>query len=722
MDDILYGKNSKPGTLSIEVDNDTVYRFTRDGVEKEKSLYWVLTNEKLDNYYTLDGTGFFKFAYKFNTLKEKRNFISFCKQNNYEFYNAYNHTEAHMLKHGEGLFRDLPLDKLRVLSFDIETTGIAHNDDSKILLISNTYRCETGKVWKHLFSFDEYENQFELIRAWCNWVRMVDPDIILGHNVFGFDLPYLNHCAKLYGTKLKLGRMNRTLKFSNYERKFRKDGSQSYSYNDVSCFGRHIIDTFFLAIKYDTARNYPNYKLKDIIQHEGLEKEDRQHYDASKIREDYKDLDKWEKIKAYAIDDADDALKLFDLMIPPFYEYAKYIPKSFQQVINTATGSQLNSLMMRSYLQDNKTLPKTTDTVKYEGAISYGNPGLYENVFKVDVASMYPSIILHYNIDNAFKDPCKSFIGIVRHFTSARLLNKKLAKETGERKYKDLSDAQKIIINSAYGFMGAPGLLFNSPSSAAEITKYGREILKRGIKWAEDKGYQIVNVDTDSFSYTGSDGYDLEDLNKQFDGAIKWEEDGHYKKVLVVKTKNYVLQTFFGCEVKGSALKATMKEEALKEFINRFILSLMDSDYGRCVRLYGDYVRSISRINIKGSILSWSSRKTITAAVLNPKRTTEQRVLDAIKGTEYFEGDKIHVFFKSDTELCTPENFDGTYDKNKLYEKLFKTVKIFENVIDINDYPNYKLKKNKGKLDDLLNPVDTRRTTTNRPTQESSTP
>jgi hypothetical protein len=31
---------------------------------------------------------------------------------------------------------------------------------------------------------------------------------------------------------------------------FRKDGSQTYTYYKINCFGREIIDTFFLAIKF----------------------------------------------------------------------------------------------------------------------------------------------------------------------------------------------------------------------------------------------------------------------------------------------------------------------------------------------------------------------------------------------------------------------------------------------------------------------------------------
>jgi DNA polymerase elongation subunit (family B) len=73
---------------------------------------------------------------------------------------------------------------------------------------------------------------------------------------------------------------------------------------------------------------------------------------------------------------------------------------------------------------------------------------------------------------------------MVDYFTIERLKNKKLAKETGDSYYDDLQNSQKIAINSAYGFLGAPGLNFNSPQHAAFITKTGREILEKSVLWA----------------------------------------------------------------------------------------------------------------------------------------------------------------------------------------------------------------------------------------------
>jgi len=188
----------------------------------------------------------------------------------------------------------------------------------------------------------------------------------------------MNFCAEKAGTKLELGRDCSEIVFAKKPSKFRKDGSQEYDYHKAYIFGREIIDTFFLAIKYDFARKYQSYGLKQIIAQEGLEVKGRQHYDASKIRDNYLIADEWKKIKAYAVHDADDSLALYDLMIAPYFYLSQSIPKGFQTMLTSASGSQINSFLMRSYLQDGHSLPTADKEKEYEGAISIGNPGVYQ--------------------------------------------------------------------------------------------------------------------------------------------------------------------------------------------------------------------------------------------------------------------------------------------------------------------------------------------------------
>lgn len=177
-------------------------------------------------------------------------------------------------------------------------------------------------------------------------------------------------------------------------------------------------------------------------------------------------------------------------MIPSFFYLTQYVPRTFEAIINTATGSQINLFLVRSYLQHGYSIPKADPPVDYEGAISFGIPGKYLNSFKIDVSSLYPSIIRQYRIGILGKDPNSYFLKMVDFFTENRLLNKKLAKETGDKYYEDLQQSSKVFINSAYGFLGATGLNYNCPESAAKITEHGRNIIIKSIEWAEGISYE----------------------------------------------------------------------------------------------------------------------------------------------------------------------------------------------------------------------------------------
>jgi DNA polymerase elongation subunit (family B) len=352
--------------------------------------------------------------------------------------------EAALVLCGLRYFHELELSEIGILSFDIETPSLKRDENSRVLLISCTFR-KGEQVIRKLFAYDEYPNQATMLKAWCAWVRSVDPSIILGHNIYGFDLPYLLFVAHREGVTLELGRDGSALQLENYKGRFRKDGSQFYSYQNPHIYGREVIDTMFLSMKADTARKYVSYGLKQIIQQEGLEKADRQHYDASQIGARYLDPVEWMKIKAYAQHDADDALALFDLIAAPYFYLTRMIPKPFQSIICQASGSQINSYLVSQYLTKSHSIPEASKPADYEGAISIGNPGRYSHVIKFDVASLYPSIMLEWGVQNREKDPEGHFLKMLLELTTERLKNKALDQSTGERHFKALSDSQKMI-------------------------------------------------------------------------------------------------------------------------------------------------------------------------------------------------------------------------------------------------------------------------------------
>lgn len=500
---LIHGKNETLRIVSAEVKGSTVELFIEEAdgtirTEVKPNKYWILAPKPYDSEFKrLQGDLHYKYIKLYDDRdkwQEDRR-----KGRKADIYSIYDEKEAAMVAFGFTYFKGMRVQDVSVLAFDIESQGLEHNSRSKVYIIANTFRSQ-GKIIRKMFSLDEYESEGDMLDAWCAWVREVNPSIMLGHNCFGYDLPYLQHVAEMNGTELRLGRDGSSICFNNYDSKFRKDGSQSYDYKRCYVYGREIVDSMFLAYKYDVGRKYPSYGLKAIIKYEGLEIENRQFYEAGKISENWGDPEERKKIKAYAEQDGDDALALFDLMIPSFFYWNQSIPKSCQMVNYSATGSQINAFLVRSYLQEFHSIPRASEGSRFEGAISFGVPGIYKNAFKVDVASLYPSIMLQYEVWDKVKDPNGNFFQMVKYFTEERLKNKKLAKETGDRYYKDLEQSQKIGVNSSYGMLGAEGLNFNSPHNAAHVTKLGREILEKSIIWASGKDLEFWLAKSDSTS------------------------------------------------------------------------------------------------------------------------------------------------------------------------------------------------------------------------------
>jgi hypothetical protein len=220
--------------------------------------------------------------------------------------------------------------------------------------------------------------------------------------------------------------------------------------------------------------------------------------------------------------------------------------------------------------------------------------------------------------------------------------------------------------------------------------------------------FTVPVVDTDSITICKPDKSPFseeeikrldKEVNEMFGEGIKWElEFKNLPKLIVLKTKNYILWDGNKIKQKGSSLKSSTKETALKELIQEVIESIIHekTDFSE---IYHRYINRARCISNKEEMKKWSSKKTITDKVLNSSRTNERKIFDALGDGEFHEGDKIWVYFKKDASLSLVENFDSDYDEWKLIEKVYNTMKLFQAVIDIKQFPRYYLKTKRKMLD-----------------------
>ncbi|MFC1462479.1 3'-5' exonuclease, partial [Verrucomicrobiota bacterium] len=137
---------------------------------------------------------------------------------------------------------------------------------------------DTG--WMEVLSGEELDEK-SLLEHFVKIVRERDPDVIEGHNIFNFDLPYIVQRAKRYKVKLALGRngsapTKRPSRFSV--------GERTISYSRFEVFGRHVVDTMFLLQAYDVShRSLDGFGLKDAAIHFGFAAKNRTYIEGSEI-------------------------------------------------------------------------------------------------------------------------------------------------------------------------------------------------------------------------------------------------------------------------------------------------------------------------------------------------------------------------------------------------------------------------------------------------------
>ena len=92
----------------------------------------------------------------------------------------------------------------------------------------------------------------------------------------------------------------------------------------------------------------------------------------------------------------------------------------------------------------------------------------------------------------------------LRHF---RVQAKAAVRELqgAERRYMEaLQQTFKILVNSFYGYLGFSMGHFNDYAQAEGVTRRGRELIQRAMAELEERGAQVIEVDTDGIYFVAA--------------------------------------------------------------------------------------------------------------------------------------------------------------------------------------------------------------------------
>lgn len=186
-----------------------------------------------------------------------------------------------------------------------------------------------------------------------------------------------------------------------------------------------------------------------------------------------------------------------------------------------------------------------------EGGRVYAQPGMYENVALLDIASMHPSSIENLNLfgdvyTKRFSDLKKIRI-LIKHGEyeeAAKLFDGKLTGYLQDKtQAKALAQALKIVINSVYGLTSASfDNKFRDPRNVDNIVaKRGALFMIELQKAVEEKGYTVAHVKTDSIKIPNADEKVIEFVMKFGEKyGYTFEHEATYEKLCLVNEAVYV--------------------------------------------------------------------------------------------------------------------------------------------------------------------------------------
>ena len=443
--------------------------------------------------------------------------------------------------------------QLRTLSFSMisySREGSPKPDRNPGVIISTV--ASTGEEKQFLAGDDR--NDKPIIQHFVEYVCQFDPDIIVSFGANARDWDYL------------IKRSHRLERTFDVDRG-RKEPHTSI-YGHVSFTGMANVDLadfmdVFPEVKVKTLSNLANY-LGVMKNASGTEIEDVEfadYWDNPQKREALKDfsLNNARKIQGSAMLLLDFAMQLSSLVSLPL-----------DHVMTAAVGFRVEWFLIKQTRKIGELIPRRVEQPYRPyvgGLVLKPKPGLHDNIAVLDFKSMYPNIMIRYNlspdtyvapgeleppagvyeapeVEHRFRKASPGFYKealtyLIEVRNKIRTEMKALSPSTVEYSILDARQkAVKIITNAAYGYAGWVGARWYIKPVAEAASAWGRYTILRAIRLAEDKGLTIIYGDTDSLFLT-NDEKKLVELKAEIkkDLGLEVEVGEAYKRIFFTEAK-----------------------------------------------------------------------------------------------------------------------------------------------------------------------------------------
>ena len=223
------------------------------------------------------------------------------------------------------------------------------------------------------------------------------------------------------------------------------------------------------------------------------------------------------------------AVMYHDYGLEGIWELARITSLPVQTVARVSPGTGISAMQIRTALKQGILVPwhkqQAEDTktaldllhADMGGLVYQPTVGLHKDVAEVDFVSMYPSVMVHFNISPETILPGQYDPKTGLPLTSAQpglvpqtlqpLLQKRIALKEAllcmnkwdvrYKPYKALASAHKWLLVTCFGYLGYKNARFGRIEAHEAVTAYGREALLRAKEAAEDLGYEVLHLYVD---------------------------------------------------------------------------------------------------------------------------------------------------------------------------------------------------------------------------------
>ncbi len=441
---------------------------------------------------------------------------------------------------------------LRVLSFYVicySREGSPKPERNPVIMISTV----TSKGEEKQFLAGEDKDDKPLLQDFLAYVQEFDPDIVTGFGTNTLDWSYLRERCRILKLKLNLDRACTE--------------PHTSAYGHVSLTGIANLD---LA---DFADQFPDVKVKtleNLADHLGVMKlENRRVVEDVDFAAYWDDPKNRGELKGFALDNARCVKGITDAVLDFAMQLSGLVGLPLDHVMTAAVGFRIEWFLIKRAQKIGELVPKRVEQPyrSYAGGVVLKpHAGLHENIAVLDFKSMYPNLMITYNLSpdtfippnektpqgGAFeapevkhrfrKEPPSFYKEVLTYLIGARgeirSQMKTLNRDSLEYKILDARQkAVKVITNAAYGYAGWIGARWYNKPVAEAATAWGRHTILTAVKMAEKAGLKVIYGDTDSVFVTFDEK--IPQLEKEIEKelGLEVEADKRYVRIFFTEAK-----------------------------------------------------------------------------------------------------------------------------------------------------------------------------------------